>query len=98
MTSTMKPEQLRQWIDEHFGGNQTRAAKAIGIAPQNLRLRLSGQRPITWWDRLMMSAIVARTSPWRPLDREEDDPNLSYRERVLIQALDERIHPWPIEG
>ena len=98
MTNTMQPEQLRQWIDEHCGGNQTRSAREMGIAPQNLRLRLNGQRPITWWDRLMMSAIVARTSPWRPMDSEEDDPNLSYRERVLIQAMDERIHPWPIEG
>ena len=98
MTNTMQPEQLRQWIDEHCGGNQTRAAHAMGIAPQNLRLRLNGRRPITWWDRLMMGAIVAWTLRWRPVDREDDDPNLSYHERVLIQAIKDAVRPWPIEG
>lgn len=88
----MTPATLREWINRHCNGNQSEAARQMGMAGQNMRLRLAGQRPITWYDRLVMSALERGVQPWMGRG-QDDDPDLTYRDRMIIAALRRGVKP-----
>lgn len=56
--STMTPETLRQWRDDHQYTQQT-LANTLGVTSQAVRNWEAGRRPIPPWLRLALTGIVS---------------------------------------